>query len=244
MIKIKNMYAGYGKKDVLRDIRLDIAENEVVAVVGQSGCGKSTLLKTINRMIEEERGYYRGTVEYGGKDIRTMSKEALRKTIGMVFQEPIAFPVSIYDNITYVLKYHGMRDKRALDATITHLLERVGLYDEVAEKLDDKADHLSGGQKQRLAIARCLSAEPEVILLDEPCSALDLKNTVAIEEMLLELRGAYTLVIVTHNLAQARRIADRIVLMDRGEIVEVADKERFFTNPKSALAEELIRYMS
>lgn len=243
MLKIENMSAGYSKKEVLHNINLEVKNKEIIAIVGQSGCGKSTLLKTVNRIIEEENGYYNGSIKYMDKEIKSIDKEELRKKIGMVFQNPITFPISIYKNLSYVLKYHGVSDKEKLDERIKELLENVRLYDEVKDKLNSKADRLSGGQKQRLAIARCLCANPDIILLDEPCSALDLKNTISIEEMLLELKSKYTLIIVTHNLGQARRIADKVVFMDSGEIIEVSDKEKFFIKPESGLAQELIKYL-
>ena len=243
MLKIENLSAGYSKKEVLHNVNLEVKNREIIAIVGQSGCGKSTLLKTINRIIEEENGYYKGSIKYRDKEINGMPKEELRKSIGMVFQSPIAFPMSIYKNMSYVLKYHGIRNKEEIDLRIEELLKNVKLYDEVRDKLSTSADRLSGGQKQRLAIARCLCAEPEIILMDEPCSALDLKNTISIEEMLLELKKDYTLIVVTHNLSQARRIADKVVFMDSGEILEVTEKEEFFRSPKSELAKEMIKYL-
>ena len=243
MLKIEGMSAGYSKKEVLHNINLQVGENEIVAIVGQSGCGKSTLLKTINRIIEEENGYYKGSIKYKGEEIKSINKEELRRRIGMVFQNPIAFPISIYKNLSYVLNYHGIEDKKNMDNAVKELLEKVRLYDEVKDKLNKKAERLSGGQKQRLAIARCLCVNPDIILLDEPCSALDLKNTISIEDMLLDLKSKYSLLVVTHNLAQARRIADKVVFMDNGEIIEQSDKDKFFTKPDSVLAQELIKYL-
>lgn len=161
----------------------------------------------------------------------------------MVFQQPVAFPESIEKNLTYVLKYHGVKEKHQLSERVEDALKTAKLYDEVKDQLKKSALKLSGGQKQRLAIARSLCVEPEILLLDEPCSALDMKNTIAIEETLLELKGQYTFVVVTHNLAQARRIADRIVFMSQGRVLEVTDKRTFFENPASELAREQIQYI-
>ena len=161
----------------------------------------------------------------------------------MVFQQPIAFPHSIEKNLSYVLKYHGVRNKKEIDEKITESLQKAKLYDEVKDQLKKSALKLSGGQKQRLAIARSLCAGPEILLLDEPCSALDMKNTIAIEETLLELKDQYTFVIVTHNLAQAKRIADQVIFMDQGKVLEVTEKEQFFANPASEPAKEQIQYM-
>ena len=166
-----------------------------------------------------------------------------RRRVGMVFQQPIAFPHSIEKNLSYVLKYHGVRNKKEIAEKITESLQKAKLYDEVKDQLKKSALKLSGGQKQRLAIARSLCAGPEILLLDEPCSALDMKNTIAIEETLLELKDQYTFVIVTHNLAQAKRIADQVIFMDQGEVLEVTEKEKFFENPASEPAKEQIQYM-
>lgn len=161
----------------------------------------------------------------------------------MVFQQPIAFPHSIEKNLTYVLKYYGIRDKKVLSEKVEESLKKAKLYEEVKNQLKKSALKLSGGQKQRLAIARSLCVNPEILLLDEPCSALDMKNTIAIEETLMELKGQYTFVIVTHNLGQAKRIADQIIFMDQGKILEVTDKETFFDSPATELAREQIQYM-
>ena len=184
-------------------------------------------------MVEEEGGYLSGTITLEGTDIKSLPKEKLRRRVGMVFQQPIAFPHSIEKNLSYVLKYHGVRNKKEIAEKITESLQKAKLYDEVKDQLKKSALKLSGGQKQRLAIARSLCAGPEILLLDEPCSALDMKNTIAIEETLLELKDQYTFVIVTHNLAQAKRIADQVIFMDQGEVLEVTEKEKFFENPAS-----------
>ena len=232
MLNIENLKCGFGKHEILHGISLTIPKGQITAIVGQSGCGKTTFLKTLNRMVEEE-----------GTDIKSLPKEKLRRRVGMVFQQPIAFPHSIEKNLSYVLKYHGVRNKKEIAEKITESLQKAKLYDEVKDQLKKSALKLSGGQKQRLAIARSLCADPEILLLDEPCSALDMKNTIAIEETLLELKDQYTFVIVTHNLAQAKRIADQVIFMDHGEVLEVTEKEKFFENPASEPAKEQIQYM-
>ena len=243
MIKIENLSCGFGKHEIIHNLSLTIPAHQITAIVGQSGCGKTTFLKTLNRMIEEEGGHMSGDIYLEDTNIRNLSKELLRKKVGMVFQQPIAFPYSIEKNLSYVLKYHGVTGKAELEKEITSCLKKAKLYDEVKDHLKMSALKLSGGRKQRLAIARSLCVDPEVLLLDEPCSALDMKNTIAIEETLLELKDQYTFVIVTHNLAQAKRIADQIVFMDQGEILEVTEKNAFFENPSSELAREQIQYM-
>ena len=243
MLTIEHLNCGYGKHEILHDISVTIPDKKITAIVGQSGCGKTTFLKTLNRMVEEEQGYTTGKISLGDADIKSISKETLRSRIGMVFQQPIAFPHSIEKNLSYVLKYHGVRDKKEISEKITESLQKARLYDEVKDQLKKSALKLSGGQKQRLAIARSLCADPEILLLDEPCSALDMKNTIAIEETLLELKKQYTFVIVTHNLAQAKRIADQVIFMDQGKVLEVTEKEQFFANPASEPAKEQIQYM-
>ena len=194
-------------------------------------------------MIEEDGGFYKGKISLDGVDIRELSKEELRTRIGMVFQQPIAFPDSIEKNLSYVLKYHGIRDKGQIEKITKDGLQKARLYDEVKDQMRKSAKKLSGGQRQRLAIARSLCVNPEILLLDEPCSALDMKNTIAIEETLLELKGQYTFVIVTHNLAQAKRIADQVIFMDQGKVLEVTDTKIFFEHPSTELAREQIQYM-
>ena len=235
MLTIEHLNCGYGKHEILHDISVTIPDKKITAIVGQSGCGKTTFLKTLNRMVEEEQGYTTGKISLGDADIKSISKETLRSRIGMVFQQPIAFPHSIEKNLTYVLKYYGIRDKKVLSEKVEESLKKAKLYEEVKDQLKKSALKLSGGQKQRLAIARSLCVNPEILLLDE--------NTIAIEETLMELKGQYTFVIVTHNLGQAKRIADQIIFMDQGKILEVTDKETFFDSPATELAREQIQYM-
>ena len=203
MIECRHIDFSYDSKTILQGIDLNIENGEFLCILGQSGCGKTTFLKTLNRMVEEEQGYTTGKISLGDADIKSISKETLRSRIGMVFQQPIAFPHSIEKNLTYVLKYYGIRDKKVLSEKVEESLKKAKLYEEVKDQLKKSALKLSGGQKQRLAIARSLCVNPEILLLDEPCSALDMKNTIAIEETLMELKGQYTFVIVTHNLGQA-----------------------------------------
>lgn len=243
MLTIEQISCGFGRQEILHDISLSIPEGKITAIVGQSGCGKTTFLKTLNRMIEEEGGFYKGKIILDGEDIKGLSTEVLRTRIGMVFQQPIAFPYSIEKNLSYVLKYHGIREAGEIERITRECLQKARLYDEIKDRLKKSAKKLSGGQKQRLAIARSLCVNPEILLLDEPCSALDMKNTIAIEETLLELKGKYTFVIVTHNLAQAKRIADQIIFMDQGRVLEVTDTKTFFEHPSSEPAREQIQYM-
>lgn len=244
MLEVKNLQVRFRKKQILHDIDLSIEKGKILAVVGQSGSGKTTLLKALNRIVEEEGGKLSGEMRLFGRDLMRMDREELRRRIGMVFQQPIAFPGSIERNLAYVLQYHRNLSRKELQEQIVLRLAQVRLYEEVQGRLKHSAQTLSGGQKQRLAIARSLCADPDLLLLDEPCSALDMKNTLAIEELLLSLRKEYGFVIVTHNLAQAKRIADSIVFMDEGRVLEVTEKEAFFTQPKTQPAREQIAYLA
>lgn len=220
MLNIENVSCRFGKQEILHDVTIQIPKGKITAIVGASGCGKTTLLKTCNRMIEEEGGSWSGRITLGGTDIQSMSKEQLRTRVGMVFQQPISFPHSIEKNLSYVLKYHGVSSRQQREEQIRDCLQKAGLYEEVRNHMKMQAQKLSGGQKQRLAIARSLCVNPQVLLLDEPCSALDQKNTLEIEKTLLKLKGNYTFVIVTHNLEQADWIADYIVHMEAGRVTE------------------------
>ena len=220
MLNIENVSCRFGKQEILHDVTIQIPKGKITAIVGASGCGKTTLLKTCNRMIEEEGGSWSGRITLGDTDIQSMSKEQLRTRVGMVFQQPISFPHSIEKNLSYVLKYHGVSSRQQREEQIRGCLQKAGLYEEVRNHMKMQAQKLSGGQKQRLAIARSLCVNPQVLLLDEPCSALDQKNTLEIEKTLLKLKGNYTFVIVTHNLEQADRIADYIVHMEAGMVTE------------------------
>lgn len=235
MIEVKNLFAGYKKEPVLNDVSCRIEKEKITAILGQSGSGKSTLVKCFNRIIEDDGGFIKGSILIDGEDIFKKKKEELRKEVSIVFQDPLAFPFSILKNISFLLEYHKGLSKEGQKNRAIEILKLVGLYDEVSDRLDDKATKLSGGQKQRLSIARSLSVDPGLLILDEPCSALDLKNTLAIEELLVKLKENYTIIIVTHNLSQAKRIADNIIYLDEGRIIETAGKDEFFKNPQNEL---------
>lgn len=233
ILEIKDFSVSYGKNRVLKNINLNIERNRITAIIGPSGCGKSTFLKSLNLMISEEKSNkMSGDIYFDGKDIKEFQIENLRKKIGLVFQTPTPFPFSIYKNMIYAPVYYGIKDKKELDKIVKEKLILAGLYDEIKDEMNKSALSLSGGQQQRLCIARELTVEPEVLLLDEPCSALDIQNTMKIEEMLKNLSSKYTIVIVTHNLAQAKRIADKIAFFFDGELIEYNDTEVIFTNPK------------
>jgi phosphate transport system ATP-binding protein len=220
IIKIKDLSVSYGDKKVLKNLSMNIEKNKITAIIGPSGCGKSTLLSTLNLMIEENGGSFEGEILFKDKDIRSYKKDDIRRMIGMVFQKPTPFPFSIYKNLTYAPIYYGIKDKKELNSIVENTLKKAGLFEEVKDDLNMKATKLSGGQQQRLCIARALTVGPEVLLLDEPCSALDAKNTEKIEKMLLKFFKDYTIVIVTHNLDQAKRIADHTASILDGELVE------------------------
>ena len=231
-ITLHDFGAAYEKKTVLSGINAAIPAGKITAIIGPSGCGKSTLLKAINRMLElETDAEITGSIHMNGKNIHTIPAEDLRRKVGMVFQTPTPFPMSIYKNLTYAPAYYGVRGKQKLDGIVRENLEVTGLWEEVKDELNKSALKLSGGQQQRLCIARALTVQPEILLLDEPCSALDVKSTQVIEELLLKLKEKYTIVIVTHNLFQARRIADECIFMLNGEIWEQNTTEALFTNP-------------
>lgn len=233
ILEIKDFSVNYGKSRVLKNINLDIERNRITAIIGPSGCGKSTFLKSLNLMITEEKSSEMlGKIYFNGKNIKDFQIENLRKKIGLVFQTPTPFPFSIYKNMIYAPVYYGTKDKKELDKIVKEKLVLAGLYDEIKDEMNKSALSLSGGQQQRLCIARELTVEPEVLLLDEPCSALDIQNTMKIEEMLKNLSSKYTIVIVTHNLAQAKRIADKTAFFFDGELIEYNDTEVIFTNPK------------
>ena len=233
ILEIKDFSVNYGKSRVLKNINLEIEKNRITAIIGPSGCGKSTFLKSLNLMITEEKSSeILGKIYFNGKNIKDFQIENLRKKIGLVFQTPTPFPFSIYKNMIYAPVYYGIKDKKELDKIVKEKLILAGLYDEIKDEMNKSALSLSGGQQQRLCIARELTVEPEILLLDEPCSALDIQNTMKIEEMLKNLSSKYTIVIVTHNLAQAKRIADKTAFFFDGELVEYGDTEDKFTNPK------------
>jgi len=232
----REVTVAYGGKPALRGVDLDIFEREVTALIGPSGCGKSTFLRCLNRMNDVIEGcIVKGKISLDGEDIYDPSIDVveLRARVGMVFQKPNPFPKSIYDNIAYGPRIHGLAENRdALDKIVLASLDRAGLLGEVRERLNEPGTSLSGGQQQRLCIARAISVNPEVILMDEPCSALDPIATAHIEELIDELRRNFTIVIVTHNMQQAARVSQRTAFFHLGEIVEVGSTDRIFTNPK------------
>ncbi len=242
-IEAKNLNLYYGEKHALKNVNLDIKTNMITAFIGPSGCGKSTFLKTLNRMNDYVKGIkITGDVKLDGEDIydNRVDTTILRKKVGMVFQQPNPFPMSIYDNVAYGPKIHGIKSKKELDKIVKKSLEAAALYDEVKERLHTSALGLSGGQQQRLCIARALAVEPEVILLDEPTSALDPISTLKIEELLLELKNKYTIAIVTHNMQQASRIADYTAFFLVGEMVEYGETKDVFAMPKDKRTEDYI----
>lgn len=242
-IEAKNLDLYYGEKHALKNVSLDIKTNKITAFIGPSGCGKSTFLKTLNRMNDYVKGIkITGDVKLDGEDIydNRVDTTILRKKVGMVFQQPNPFPMSIYDNVAYGPRIHGIKNKKELDKIVKKSLEAAALYDEVKDRLHTSALGLSGGQQQRLCIARALAVEPEVILLDEPTSALDPISTLKIEELLLELKNKYTIAIVTHNMQQASRIADYTAFFLVGEMVEYGETKDVFAMPKDKRTEDYI----
>lgn len=232
-LTLHHVSASYDGKAALEDISLEIPAHSITAIIGPSGCGKSTLLRCMNGMLREEKGAgISGEILLDGQDIQKMEPEQLRRRVGLVFQTPAPFPFSIYRNMTYALRYYGVRDKKELDRQVREKLEMAGLYEEVSQELDKSAHKLSGGQQQRLCIARALTVEPEVLLLDEPCSALDVKSSSVIERMLVQLKERYTIVIVTHNIAQARRISDHVAFLFGGRLVEFGTTAQIFSEPR------------
>ena len=241
ILEVKNFSVSYDDKKILKNINMYIDRNKITAIIGPSGCGKSTFLKSLNMMITEEKGAKTfGDIFFEGKNIKDFEVENLRKNIGLVFQTPTPFPFSIYKNMTYAPIYYGIKNKNQLDNLVKEKLKLAGLYDEIKDEINKSALSLSGGQQQRLCIARELTVEPEVLLLDEPCSALDIQNTIKIEEMLKNLSKSYTIIIVTHNLAQAKRIADKTAFFFDGELVEYEDTEKIFSNPRDEKTKKYI----
>ncbi|MEF9939996.1 MAG: phosphate ABC transporter ATP-binding protein PstB [Clostridium sp.] len=233
----------YGSNHALKDINLDIYANQITAFIGPSGCGKSTYLKTLNRMNDLVEGVtIDGKILLDGEDIYSPKVDTtlLRKKIGMVFQQPNPFPMSIYDNVAYGPKIHGIKSKQQLDAIVEESLKGAALWEEVKDRLKKSALGLSGGQQQRLCIARALAVEPEVLLMDEPTSALDPISTLKIEDLMDELKARYTVIIVTHNMQQATRIADYTAFFLVGEIVEYAPTNELFSHPKEKKTEDYI----
>lgn len=237
-----NLELFYGNFKALKGIDMEIKKNEITALIGPSGCGKSTFLKTLNRMNDLEDGVkVTGRIHLDGVDIyKEMDSITLRHRVGMVFQQPNPFPKSIYDNVAYGPRIHGIRKKSQLDEIVERSLRQAAIWDELKDRLNKSALGLSGGQQQRLCIARTLAVQPDVILMDEPTSALDPISTMKIEDLALELKKDYTIVIVTHNMQQASRISDKTAFFLLGELIEYGETTELFANPKNPKTEEYI----
>lgn len=239
----KDLNLWYGEGHALKNINLAINENEVTAIIGPSGCGKSTYIKTLNRMVElVPTVKISGEILYRGRNIldKSFQVEDLRTSVGMVFQKPNPFPKSIYENIAYGPKIHGIRDKKILDEIVEKSLRGAAIWDEVKDRLNSNAYGLSGGQQQRICIARALAIEPDVILMDEPTSALDPISTLKVEELVQELKKDFSIIIVTHNMQQAARISDKTAFFLNGEVIEFAETDKIFSNPSDKRTEDYI----
>jgi phosphate transport system ATP-binding protein len=242
-VEVKELNLWFGDKHVLKDITMRIPKNKVTALIGQSGCGKSTLINCFNRLNDLYDGcQYKGEVIIDGKNINSKKTNVsrLRAKVGMVFQRPNPFPMSIYENVCYGLKLQGVRTRRHLDDAVESALKQAALWDEVKDRLFEPAMTLSGGQQQRLVIARALSLKPEVLLLDEPTSALDPLTTLFIEELMESLKKQCTIVIVTHNMQQAARVSDYTAFFHQGKLIEYADSDTLFTMPEKKQTEDYI----
>ena len=243
ILTVKDLCLWYGSHQALKDVSIDIPEKSITALIGPSGCGKSTFLKTLNRMNDLVPGVkITGTVKYRDQDVfdPSLDVSALRRQIGMVFQKPNPFPMSIYDNIAYGPRTHGVKSRASLDEIVEKSLRGAAIWDEVKDRLRRNALGLSGGQQQRLCIARALAVEPDVLLMDEPTSALDPISTSKIEELALQLKEKYTIVIVTHNMQQAVRISDYTAFFLLGDLVEFDDTETLFSQPSDKRTEDYI----
>ena len=241
IISVKDLNLWYGQTQALKSISMDIPEHAITALIGPSGCGKSTFLKTLNRMNDLVAGVrVTGQVHYQGQDLFSWEVSQLRKEVGMVFQKPNPFPMSIYDNIAYGPRTHGIKTRAQLDEIVEKALRSAAIWDEVKDRLKKNALGLSGGQQQRLCIARALAVEPKVLLMDEPTSALDPISTGRIEDLAMELKKDYTIVIVTHNMQQAARISDRTAFFLLGDLVEYDATETLFSKPCDKRTEDYI----
>ncbi len=242
-VEVNNLNLYYGQSQALKNISMGIPQKRVTAFIGPSGCGKSTLLRCFNRMNDlVDICRIEGEIRIDGENIYHPSVDVpeLRRKVGMVFQKPNPFPKSIYENIAYGLRLQGVKNRRKLDEVVENSLKRAALWEEVKDRLNDNAFGLSGGQQQRLVIARAIAIEPEVILLDEPCSALDPISTAKVEELIIDLKESYTIVIVTHNMQQAARVSDFTAYMYLGELIEYDDTAKLFTNPSQKATEDYI----
>lgn len=241
IFKIENLNLYYGEKHAIIDINLPIYKNKITAFIGPSGCGKSTLLRCFNRMNDLiDNCKITGTIKYEDSDINDLNEVELRTKVGMVFQNPNPFPMSIFDNVAYGPRCSGIKNKEKLKEIVISALKQASLYEEVKNRLKDSALGLSGGQQQRLCIARCIAMKPDVILMDEPTSALDPIATLKIENLIQELKKEYTIIIVTHNMQQATRISDYTAFFLMGEVIEYENTTELFTNPKNSKTEDYI----
>lgn len=242
MIKTENLNLWYGENQALKNINIEIPEKQITALIGPSGCGKSTFLKTLNRMIDLVDGCkIEGSIYINHTDIyKNIDVNILRKNVGMVFQKPNPFPMSIYDNIAYGPRIHGIKSKFKLDEIVERSLKQAAIWNECKDRLKKSALSMSGGQQQRLCIARALAVEPQILLMDEPTSALDPISTSKIEDLALELKKEYTIIIVTHNMQQAMRIADKTAFFLLGEMVEYDETEKMFSNPEDKRTKDYI----
>ena len=244
ILRARGVDVFYGAKQAIKDVDLDIPKNRITALIGPSGCGKSTLLRCLNRMNDTiSIARVEGDIRFAGQDIYDPDVDvtALRRRIGMVFQKPNPFPKSIFENVAYGLRIHGLTQNKAeMRERVVTALQGAGLYDEVADRLDEPGTGLSGGQQQRLCIARAIAVEPQVILMDEPCSALDPIATAKVEELMERIRERFTIVIVTHSMQQAARVADKTAFFHLGELVEEGPTEKIFTNPENERTQSYI----
>lgn len=243
ILSVSDLNLHYGEAQALKGINLDMARHQVTAFIGPSGCGKSTLLRCFNRMNDlVESARIEGSIRFNGDEVNGSSTDviSLRRKIGMVFQQSNPFPKSIYENIVYGLRIAGVNDKATLDEAVERSLKSAAIWNEVKDRLNDSALGLSGGQAQRICIARAIAVNPEIILMDEPCSALDPISTLKIEELIEELKSKYTIVIVTHNMQQAARVSDVTAFFYLGELIEVGGTRKIFTNPEKKQTEDYI----
>lgn len=242
-IEVQNLSFFYGEKEAVKNVSLNIEKNKITALIGPSGCGKTTLLRCFNRMHDLYKGNsYQGSILFKERNIleKNIDMTSLRAEIGMVFQKPTPFPMSIFDNIAYGLRLRGIKNKTELQDRVETALKKAAIWNEVSDRLSSSAMGLSGGQQQRLSIARTLAPEPDVILFDEPTSALDPISTKKIEELMHELSGSITMLIVTHNMQQAARISDRTAFMYMGELIEDGPTDKIFTSPEKQMTEDYI----
>ncbi len=240
-ISVQSLSSFFGKFEAIKKVSLEIPERKVLAIIGPSGCGKSTFLRSINRMHEVAGGTITGKIIFDGEDVMKIDPVYIRRKIGMVFQKPNPFPtMSVFNNVIAGLKLNGFRNRKALKEIVEKTLKQAALWDEVKDKLNKSGADLSGGQQQRLCIARTIAVNPEVILMDEPASALDPISTAKIEELIFELKKEYTIVIVTHNMQQAARVSDYTAFFYMGELVEFADTKKIFTAPSKKQTEDYI----